>query len=131
MDVNASRSSCSALELPADFLSSEERFDRGVAGPDLRRNAPGTVHQRHALLVWSEAVEAGAVEGREGFEAVEGALLGEDSRIELERRGRGEDAGAAAIGFLVLDRMGRRVGAKEELGIARGRRAAECQPVQL
>src|SRR5262249_7949811 len=84
----------STRELPADLLAREEWLDRGLPGPDRRRNSPGAIHQSHALLVGGKTVETRAVERRKSLEAIDRILLRENLRVELQRRRRGEDAGA-------------------------------------
>ena len=101
-----------------------------------RRGQPVRHQHRRALehdpsLIERQAVETRPVLRREGFEPVQRPLLLERGGIALEREGRVEDAGAAAIRFLPLDRMRRAVGAEEEFGRARGRRPPHRPPVLL
>ena len=67
----------------------------------------------------------------EALEAVERAFLLEHLGIGLQRERGVEDAGAAAIGLLLLDAVRGAVGAEEEFRRARGRRPADRQPVPL
>ena len=60
------------------------------------------------------------MEAGEGFETIEGTRLFEGFRVELDRRVRGIDAGAAAVGLLRVTRMRRAVGAEEEFRAAAG-----------
>ena len=90
-----------------------------------------SARQRDRPLVDRQAVEARAVERREGFEPVERAFFVEHGRIGFERERRVEDAGAAARRFLGFDRVRRAVGAEEEFGRAGRRRLADREPVLL
>ena len=87
--------------------------------------------RRYALVVDGQAVEARAVERGEGLEPVERVFFLEHLRIDFERGGRREDAGAAAIALLVVHRVRRGVGAEEEFRIARNRGAAQRLAVRL
>jgi hypothetical protein len=68
---------------------------------------------------------------RECLQPVECARLLEGRGVELERGVRGEDAGAAAGGFLGGARVRRAVGAEEEPRVRRGRRGEQRLAVAL
>lgn len=57
---------------------------------------PRRLHERDCLGVRRQAVKPRAVERREGREPIESSFLLENLGVELKRKGRGEDAGAAA-----------------------------------
>src|ERR1700684_3090706 len=103
---------------------------RGVYGQSLRnRRFPPL--QRDRAFVQRQAVETGAVLRSEGLKAIERVFFLEDGCIAFEREGGVEDAGAAAGGFLALDRMGGAVGTEEEFGRAGGGGAADGETVGL
>src|SRR5256886_12659288 len=58
--------------------------------------------------------EVGTVAGGEGLEALERAGRLEGLRVQLDAGVRGEDAGAAARGFLGVARVRRAVGAEKQ-----------------
>ena len=78
----------------------------------------GFAHQGEAFFVERQAVEAGAELGGEGFEPIQRPLLLKGEGVALDRIGGIEDAGATAGRFLGMARMGGRIGAKEEAGVA-------------
>src|SRR3546814_5753248 len=68
---------------------------------------------------------------RKPLEPVERAIFVEGGEIGFERKGRVEDAGAAAGRFLRADGMRRAVGAEEEFGRTRGCGGAHRQAMPL
>src|SRR3546814_3900920 len=73
-------------------------------------------------FVQRQAIKARAMLARKPLEPVERAIFVEGGEIGFERKGRVEDAGAAAGRFLRADGMRRAVGAEEEFGRPRGAR---------
>src|SRR5579872_2807909 len=102
---------------PAQGLAGTEGDDGRVAGADAIGHRPGFAAQAHVLAVGRQPIKGGAVQRGERFEMVERAFVGKDLGIEIERRGGGEHAGAAASGFLGRLRVRRAVGAEKEMRV--------------
>ncbi len=82
------------------------------------RNVRAFSHQRDPRLICRQSVECGPVERRKAFKLVKRAFFLKDLHIAFEREGRVEYARATAISFLLFDRVGRAIGAKEKFGRA-------------
>ena len=135
---------------PAQRLAGAEGAHREIAFADRRRHGSSSRRSVTRSSLTGRPVEGRAVERGEGLEPVERAFLLEHLGIDLERRRRGEDAGAAAGGLLGRDRVRRAVGAEKEMrrcprsrrGARRGgasrawrsagnRDAAGCRPAKI
>src|SRR5665213_533272 len=103
---------------PSQRVAGRERHDAIGAQRALRRHLPVLPSQRDRVGVALQPVEIGTVEAREALERVERAGGVEHFRIEFERGGRRVAAGASAGALFRVSRMGRAVGAEEELRIA-------------
>src|SRR5665213_2260811 len=106
------------VRAPSQRVAGGERHDAVGAQRALRRHLPVLPSQRDRVGIARQPVEIGALEAREALEPAERAGGVEHFRIELERRGRRIAAGASAGALFRVSRMGRAVGAEEELRIA-------------
>ena len=107
-----------------DGLSGAKRHERVGAERKLAAESARCVFSSvMRSRVVRQAVEVRAVSVREILELLDRPGFVERFGVQLDRRVRGVDARAAAGGFLGVPRMGRAVGAEEELRIAahRGR----------
>src|SRR4029079_10531839 len=121
----------SGNKAPANLLARAQRHHGLVAERIALGHAPLHALERDLPLVSRQAIEIGSVVPRESLELVEGARGIERFRVELERGVRRVHAGRTAAALLHRARMGRRVGAEEELGAARGRGLHEGSSVRL
>src|SRR5258708_14532617 len=98
-------------ETPGDALRCAQRHELALAERVARRHLPGLLHEREGRSVARQAVEVRAMEGREGLEPLERTRRLERFGVQLDAGVRGEDARAAASGFLRRARMRCAVGA--------------------
>src|SRR6185437_2928778 len=122
---------CLRCDSPCDPFAGSQRHDRFLAERIARGDLPGLLDEGDPFFVARQVIEIRAEVGRKALQSSQGADGFEDFRIQLDGRGRGEHAGAAASRFLRAARVRRAVCAEKEAGIAAGDDLQKRAPVRF
>ena len=102
------------MQRPRQLFAGEHRHHFALAKSERFGYALGLFDQSNGIAIARQAVEAGAVVRREGFEFVERAGVFENLGVDFDGVGGAEHTGAAAGVFFGAARVRRGIGAEKE-----------------